>query len=239
MNTSKRMTLLAISAMLVLAACGNNNDENNNNTTPPANNNTAANNMTSNNMTSNNMTSNNMTSNNMTSNNMTSNNMTANNTTSPPVMENLAAAPSADGAVDVAGTQTYTITGALPDQAYRITLVVDGNITVASGAGTFIDNDDNGAADAGASQDIALITSVNGTEQGGAKTVPGGDVDPASPSGVFPSDAGEITLTVTGVGEGTIYPVVYHNGGASTFLEIDSSGAPTEIHVVAGAVTVQ
>ena len=47
-----------------------------------------------------------------------------------------------------------------------------------------------------------------------------------------------ITLSVTGVAEGTVYPVVYENGGASTFLEIDSAGAPTETYYIASATTV-
>jgi hypothetical protein len=233
------MTLLAVSAMLVLAACGRNNDENNdNNTTPPANN-TATNNTTANNTTANNTTANNTTANNTTANNTTANNTTANNTTpnntSPGV---LAVAPDADGAVDVGATQSYTVTGADPEQAYRITLVVADNITVTDGAGTFVDNDDNGAADAGASENIALITSVNGTDQTGAKTVPAGDDDPAAPSGVFPTDAGEITFVVTGQAAGKVYPVIYHNAGASTFLEIDANGAPTETHIVGGGLTV-
>ena len=140
--------------------------------------------------------------------------------------------------IAVDGTVDYTISGLVDTQAYRITLVVDGNITAAGGVGTFVDGDMNGAADAGASENIALITTVNGNDQTGAKTVPAGSDDPAAPTGIFPTN-GEITLTVTGVAAGTVYPVIYHNGGASTFLEIDGSGAPTEIHVVAGAVTVQ
>jgi|GEM_PF-466085 len=155
------------------------------------------------------------------------------------VTENPMASPSTDSTIDVDGTVDYTVSGLNPEQAYRITLVVDGNVTVSGGAGTFVDNDENGAADAGASENVALITSVNGEAQDGAKTVPGGTDDPAAPSGVFPSDNGEITLTVTGVAAGTVYPVIYHNGGESTFLEIDSNGAPIETHLVAGGVTVE
>jgi hypothetical protein len=148
------------------------------------------------------------------------------------------ASPDTTTTIATAGTVDYTFTGLSDMQAYRITLVVDGNITVNGDQGTFVDNDNNGAADAGASEATALITSVNGTSQAGAKTVPGGGDDPAAPSGVFPS-GGEITITVTGVAAGTVYPVLYHNGGSSTFLEIDSNGAPIETHLVAGGVTVQ
>ncbi len=130
----------------------------------------------------------------------------------------------------------YTFSGLDNAQAYRITLVVDGNITVDGNAGTFVDNDENGAADTGASENTALI--VNGTSQTGAKTVPAGTDDPASPSGVFPTN-GEITFDVEGVAAGSVYPVIYHNGGASTFLEIGSAGVPSETYVVAAEVEVQ
>lgn len=141
--------------------------------------------------------------------------------------------------VATSGSVDYVVTGLTDEQAYRITLVVADNVTVANGAGSFVDNDANGAADAGASENIARITMVNGAvvAGSGAKTVPAGSDDPASPSGVFPSD-GTITLTVTGIGAGTVYPVLYENGGASTFLEIDSTGTPVETHVVGGGLTV-
>ena len=71
----------------------------------------------------------------------------------------------------------------------------------------------------------------------GSKTVPGGDDDPADPSGVFPVD-GEITVEVAAVGAGTAWVVAYENGGASTFLEIDEDGEPIEPHGVGGALTV-
>jgi hypothetical protein len=231
MNTTKRMTLLAISAALVLAACSGNNDNNENNP-----NNTAANNTTPNNATTaNNTAVNNTAANNTAANNTAANNTAANNTTT---TEDPAVDPADGVSITVGEAQSYTISGLNPDQAYRITLVVEGNVTVAAGAGTFIDNDDNGAADAGPSENVALITSVNGTAQDGAKTVPAGSDDPAAPSGIFPSDAGEITIEVTGQGLGTVYPVIYHNGGESTFLEIDANGAPTETHIVGGGLTV-
>lgn len=145
--------------------------------------------------------------------------------------------PAVTQTVAVDGTTEYTITAPSDTQAYRITLVVKDNVTVAGAAGTFVDNDMNSAADAGASEAIALITKVNGVDQTGAKTVPGGMDDPKAPSGVF-AKSGTITFTVKGVAAGTVYPVIYHNGGASTFLEIDAAGKPIETHIVAGGVTV-
>ncbi len=140
--------------------------------------------------------------------------------------------------IEVGGTADYTITGLDDDQAYRITLVVDANLTPGGdGTATFIDGDMNGAADAGPSETIGLITMVNGEMVAGAKTVPAGTDDPADPSGIFPA-GGQITITVSGVGAGTVYPVAYHNGGASTFLEIDETGSPIETYAVGGSTTV-
>ena len=142
--------------------------------------------------------------------------------------------------VAVGGTANYTITGLTDGQAYRLTLVVRANIDApGDGTGTFIDDDMNGAADAGASENTALITVVNGAmvDGGGAKTVPGGMDDPAAPSGIFPTN-GAITVTVTGVGPGTVFPVAYVNGGSSTFLELGADGAPTENYAVGGALEV-
>jgi len=246
MNTSKRMTLLAISAMLVLAACGRNNEPNNdNNTTPPANNTTPNNMTTPNNATSNNTAVNNTAVNNTAVNNTAVNNTavnntavnntTANNTT---VGDTPVADPADDTTIVTGETQSYSFSGLDSEQAYRITLVVDANVNVTDGAGTFVDNDMNGAADAGTSENVALITSVNGQGQPGAKTVPAGTDDPANPSGIFPSASGEITIEVTGVGAGKVYPVLYVNGGDSTFLEVDA-GTPTELHLVGGGLTVE
>ena len=149
----------------------------------------------------------------------------------------LAVDPADETVLDAGQTVEYTVSGLSDTQAYRVTLVVADNVTAVNGAGTFVDNDMNGAADAGASENVALITTVNGMDMPGAKTVPGGMDDPMAPSGVFPVD-GQIKLVVTGVGAGTIYPVAYTNQGASTFLEIDGAGTPIEPHVVGGALTV-
>ncbi len=146
--------------------------------------------------------------------------------------------PATSQTIAVGAKTSYTVSGLSDTQAYRITLVVKDNATVTSGAGVFMDGDGNGAADAGASENTALIVSVNGEARTGAKTVPGGDDDPASPSGVFPS-GGELSFEVEGVAAGSVYPVIYHNGGASTFLEIDDNGAPKEVHIVAPEVVVQ
>ena len=148
--------------------------------------------------------------------------------------------PATDSSIAADGTVELTVSGLTDKQAYRITLVVDGNVTVSGNMGTFVDNDSNGAADAGASEKIALITKVNGNDvdSGGAKTVPGGADDPSSPSGVFPS-GGKITLTIKGVAAGKVYPVIYHNGGSSTFLEVGTDGKPIETYFVANAIEVK
>ena len=152
----------------------------------------------------------------------------------------LGVAPAGDTAIPVGDTVDYTVTGLADGAAYRITLVVDANLTGAGdGTATFVDGDANGAADAGASERVALITSVNGMDvpNGGSRTVPGGMDDPAAPTGVFASD-GQITFTVTGVATGRVHPVVYVNGGASTFLELGAGGVPGEVYFVGGSVSV-
>ena len=146
--------------------------------------------------------------------------------------------PAAPQSLAIDGTVDYTIFGLKDEQAYRITLVVGDNVNVVGTQGAFLDNDANGAADAGASEDIAVITAVNGDPVTGTKTVPGGTDDPANPSGIFPVN-GKIELTITGAGAGTVQPVAYENGGASTFLEIDGNGAPVEVYSIGGSITVQ
>ncbi|MCA9557409.1 MAG: hypothetical protein KC583_02485, partial [Myxococcales bacterium] len=146
--------------------------------------------------------------------------------------------PRAPRVVPVDGTATYVVEGLDDQQAYRVTLVVADNVVApGDGSGVFVDGDANGAADAGASENIALITEVNGVAIAGAKTVPDGADDPADPTGVFPVD-GRIVVVVTGVAAGTVYPVAYTNRGDSTFLEIDGDGVPTEPYSVGGAVSV-
>ena len=137
------------------------------------------------------------------------------------------------------GTVDFTVSGLDDTVAYRVTLVVADNITLGGdGAGTFVDGDANGAADAGASEAVALIAMVNGAAIDPAKTYPGGDDDPSAPSAIFPS-GGELSVQLVGVGAGAVHPVVYENGGASTFLELDGSGAPVEVYLVGPAVAVQ
>lgn len=133
----------------------------------------------------------------------------------------------------------FVASGLDDTQAYRITLVVDANLTpVGDGTGTFVDGDGDGTADAGLSEEIALISGVNGVDIDNSKTVPAGTDDPAAPSGMFPVD-GKIMFTVRGVSSGTVHPVVYVNGGASTFLEVDpATGTPSELHALGGSVTV-
>ena len=92
------------------------------------------------------------------------------NNDNPSTPENITAAPSAAQMLEAGKQVEYTFSGLKDSQAYRVTLVVDGNVTTSGNAGTFVDNDDNGAADAGASEKTALIVSVNGEAQTGAKT---------------------------------------------------------------------
>ncbi len=146
--------------------------------------------------------------------------------------------PATPSTMAVNETNEFSITGLNDTQAYRVTLVVANNMTASGNRATFIDGDANGAADAGASENIAHITSVNGVAISGVKTYPAGDDDPANPSGINPS-GGKITLEITGIGAGQVYPVAYVNGGTTTFLEVGSDGAPTEIYSVGGSITVQ
>lgn len=145
--------------------------------------------------------------------------------------------PAADQTVPAGASTMYTVTGLKDDQAYRVTLVVDANIEASGGGGTFVDGDNNGAADAGTSEAIALITKINGEVITGVKTTPGGMDNPAAPSGVFPQN-GQITVEITGVAPGKVYPVVYENGGSTTFLEVDEEGAAIETYGVGGGLTV-
>lgn len=153
------------------------------------------------------------------------------------VEEGISFSPAADQSLAAGGALALSIGGLDDATAYRVTLVIAANLTPgADGTGTFIDGDMNGAADAGASEGVALIDSVNGTAITATKTYPGGEDDPANPTGIFPS-GGAITLNLTGVAAGTVYPVVYVNGGSSTFLEI-TDGVPSEVYAVGPAITV-
>ncbi len=149
----------------------------------------------------------------------------------------LAFSPTTAQTVQAGATTEYTISGLNDQVAYRVTLVVAANITVTGAAATFLDNDDNGAADAGASENIALITALNGARIAGTKTYPGAMDNPASPSAIFP-EGGEIVVEITGIAAGTVVPVAYPNGGATTFLEVGANGAPVESYGVGGALTV-
>jgi hypothetical protein len=155
----------------------------------------------------------------------------------PPANDVLSISPATDQTVQAGATTTYTISGLTDGQAYRVTLVVDDNIDTTGGGAEFVDADANGAADAGASENIALITKVNGSVIPGVKTFPGGMDNPAAPSGIQPVN-GQITVEITGVAAGKVYPVAYENGGASTFLELDEGGGAVENYGVGGGLTV-
>lgn len=140
--------------------------------------------------------------------------------------------------LDADESRTYTASG-LTGDSYRITLVnTDGYSIDGDGNAVFVDNDDSGTADAGDLE--ADITSVNGEDTGAndttdVQTVP----DPDDATDVVAPDAdGEITFTVTGDGVSeSLVPVVYVNGGDSTFLEVDEDGLPTETFGVGGQIT--
>jgi hypothetical protein len=153
------------------------------------------------------------------------------------VEEGITFSPAGDQSLAAGGALALSIGGLDDATAYRVTLVIAANLTTSGdGTGTFIDGDANGAADAGASEGVALIDTVNGTAITATKTYPSGEDDPANPSGIFPS-GGAITLNLSGVAAGTVYPVVYVNGGSSTFLEI-TDGVPSEVYAVGPAITV-
>ncbi|MCA9568308.1 MAG: hypothetical protein KC656_10710 [Myxococcales bacterium] len=157
----------------------------------------------------------------------------------PPPPPPVTVEPSTPVTIAPGETYDYTITGLNDAYKYRITLVVAANITTpGDGTGSFVDSG-TGTANAGNSQDYALITYYNTTYavDPPAKTIPAATDDPANPTGITPS-GGEITVTIEGVADGTVYPVAYRNYGASTFLEIDGSGYPTESYGVGGSLTV-
>ncbi len=160
--------------------------------------------------------------------------------TEPPIVSTPAMAPLTPTDIAYGERATYTISGLDDRQAYRITLVDGGYVTApGDGTGTFQDGDANGAADPGASELVALIVGVNDSNYvPGAKTTPSTSDNPANPTGLYPVN-GQFTLELEGVGGGTVYPVAYHNGGASTFLEIDAAGAPVEPYAVGGALRVE
>ena len=144
-----------------------------------------------------------------------------------------------------ATSRVYTVSGLNKNQAYRITLVIDSNITRSGSMATFVDDADggDGAADAGGSEAVGRITSVNGMPVDpagtppGAKTVPKPNADP--PERLMPKEDGTIEFTVTAQAtSGTVHPVIYEDGGMTTFLEINDNGAPIEVYTVAGAFTV-
>ncbi len=140
---------------------------------------------------------------------------------------------------------TYTASGLDPAAFYRVTLVVDDNITIADGEATFVDTAEsdgagNGAADAGPSETVALITEVNGEAvETPAKTVPPANEDGTpNDDALAPTPAGTLSVTVDALEDsdgGTVYPVFYEQGGETTFLEVDEDGAPTETYGVGGA----
>lgn len=148
--------------------------------------------------------------------------------------------PSKENQIDAdkGDVTTFNISSLDDNQAYRATLVIGSNLTLEGTDAVFVDEDDNGAADAGASTTVATITSVNGEPYSGSKTVPGGEDDPSDPSGIFPEN-GEISIDVTAVGAGAVWLVVYENSGASTFLEIGDDGIPTERYGVSASIRVE
>jgi hypothetical protein len=140
--------------------------------------------------------------------------------------------------VDKGDRVVFRADGLDDSTAYRATLVAAANIDWTDDGPRFVDLDGNGAADAGNSTASATITAVNGMAFDGAKTIPAGTDDPADPSGIWP-EAGVIDIEVTGVGAGESVLVVYENGGASTFLELDSDGVPVERYDIGGTVQVR
>ena len=104
--------------------------------------------------------------------------------------------------------------------------------------------------DSAGAEELARIVEVNGTAvtadetNGDGRTVPATDDDPISPTGIFPVD-GTITIVVDGYDAalnpslgGSIRPVAYVNGGASTFLEVSDEGVPSEVYGVGGLFSV-
>ena len=157
--------------------------------------------------------------------------------TTPPV-EAATYSPGTAQTLAVDATLDYTISGLRDGQAYRLTLVVAEHITGRGAEAVFEDANMDGVADAGDSQLRAVITQVHGEALASpGRTAPGAMDGPSDPKGVFPVN-GAITFTVRGVGAGAVLPVLYHNAGASTFLELDQARRPTEVYFIGPSITV-
>ena len=129
-----------------------------------------------------------------------------------------------DNATDVASdNRSYSVSGLDQTKTYRITLFQSTQITNPTGDAVFVDTtpDDN-QADPGTVG--SQIISVNGTARAGAATV----------GGVAPVN-GTITFVVDAVtANRSDNPVIFLEGGATTNLDLDASGKPTEAFGIGG-----
>ena len=142
---------------------------------------------------------------------------------------------------------TYTASGLDPDSTYRVTLHHSSRMAVGAGGAVFADAEDDGAgdgiADQGPAEAVALITHVDGTAlETPATTVPDpGEEDGPAAAALAPDAEGTITVTMDAIeagNGGAVFPVIVEQGGASTFLEVDGDGVPTEAYGVGAPLVV-
>jgi hypothetical protein len=158
--------------------------------------------------------------------------------------------PVANPDTTTADDRTYTVTGLVPGEEYRATLVEASTVgRTAGGEVTFTDSDDDGLAEVG--DRTADITRVNGqpaqnnTGDGTASTPTN-----AMNGGTAVAEAdssGRLTFVVDGDADGeSVLPVVYRNGGtgnsaedggSSPRLELNDDGTPAEAFDIGGVTT--
>ncbi len=141
---------------------------------------------------------------------------------------------------------TWTATGLDPEATYRVTLHHSTRMAVGSGIARFADAEDEGAgdgiADVGPAESVALITHVDGVAlETPTTSVPAVDDDDPDAPALSPDEDGTLAVTADAVDAGNggaVYPVIVAQGGASTYLEVDGDGDPTEPYGVGGALVV-
>lgn len=118
-----------------------------------------------------------------------------------------------------ADDRQYRALGLTTGQAYRITMFASANVEASAGATVFAERAGTGEADPGPL--TARLVKVNGS------ALSAGSID-QSVGGVMPVN-GQITFTVDGDRPEHLVPVVHvDEGGASTGLDVDAQGRPTE-----------
>jgi hypothetical protein len=150
--------------------------------------------------------------------------------------ETLAVSPQGDATIvctdptiesdDTTDQRTYTVSGLNQAEDFRITLVDADNVsTDADGNTVFEEDASTGLALAGTV--AARIVRINGTDV----------TTPAQTFGAVVPVGGVITFVVDCGGAERVTPVIYQDQGASTRLELDDDGRPTEEFGTGGTIT--